>query len=269
MQSKWKGKWKRAAALGALAAAMALAVQAAPMAGGQLEAHLQQRFEGDRTGACVLAAVVEGGQVARARWCARGAMAPADSAAFELGSVAKTMLAFLVADLIEQRGWSLDDPIARHLPQGTQVPGFDGQEIRIRHLVTHTSGLPVLPPDFAPADARNPYAGLAPAALLRALGRTRLAHAPGAPDAQPVYSNFGMMVLSLAVARAYEGGLEAALRTRLFGPLDMRDAGIGRRDGAAWVPGREPGGGEAPAWTIAADLAGVGMVRASLDDMVK
>ncbi|MBN9425034.1 MAG: beta-lactamase family protein, partial [Burkholderiales bacterium] len=207
----------------------------------------------------------EGEQLARARFCARAVTPPADQAAFEIGSVSKTMAAFLVADLIEHRGWTLDDPIARHLPEGTRVPRFEDQEIRIRHLVSHTAGLPRLPPGMVPKDVSNPYADLSEAGLLSALADTRLDRAPGSTAA---YSNFGMMVLSLAVARAHGNDLETALRTRLFDPLGMRQASIRPRDGAVWWQGHTPDGRLAPAWTIATNLAGVGMVRASLDDMV-
>lgn len=239
-----------------------LGTQAVAMTDAQLAERLRQRFEGDRTGACVLAAVVDGERIARARFCARDAQPPADDAAFEIGSIAKTMAAFLVADLVEQRGWTLDDPIARHLPGGAPLREFEAQPIRVRHLLTHTSGLPPLPPGLAPRDPRNPYADLDEAALLQALARTRLAAAPGA---LAQYSNFGMLVLSLAVARAHGGDLEAALRSRLFQPLGMAGASL-RPDG---VQGHAPGGQPVPAWTSAPALAGAGLVRASLDDMLK
>ena len=245
----------------ALSSAPALALDDDRVAG-----RLKQRFDGDRSGACVLAAMVDGERVARGRFCARSATAPSDNAAFEIGSLAKTMTAFLVADLIEHHGWALDDPIARHLPEGTRVPAFDGQQIRVRHLVTHTSGLPPLPPGMAPKDPADPYADVTAAMLLQALGSVRLQRAPGA---QPAYSNFGMMVLSLAVARAYGTDIETALRTRLLEPLDMRDASVGPRSGVTWVQGHAPGGEVTPPWTIAPELAGVGIVRASLDVLVK
>lgn len=233
----------------------------------RLNERLKQRFEGDRTGACVVAAVVDGDTVARGRYCARAGDPPGDRVAFEIGSVTKTMLGFLVADLIEERGWTLDDPIAKRLPEGSRVPRFgnDG-EILVRHLVTHTAGLPPLPPNMALKDARDPYAELSETALLTGLSATALSSAPGTRAA---YSNFGGMVLSLAVAEAYGTSIEDALRARLFDPLEMRQAAVRRRDGVAWAQGHAMNGADVPAWTIGAKLAGVGMVRASLDDMVK
>ncbi|MFE2325407.1 serine hydrolase domain-containing protein [Streptomyces sp. NPDC059385] len=39
----------------------------------------------------------------------------------------------------------LDEPLASLLPEGAVVPSLDGQEITVRHLATHMSGLPRLP----------------------------------------------------------------------------------------------------------------------------
>ena len=232
-----------------------------------IEQRLAARLDGDRTGACVFAAVVDHDRVVTARHCAgtRADGPPADDAAFEIGSVTKTMTAFLVADLVERGKWSLDDPIATHLPAGTPVPRQGERQILVRDLLTHTAGLPALPPGMAITDPTNPYAGLTEDALLASLGKAQLARPIGS---QPEYSNFGMMVVSLAVARSEGGSLEAALRERLFKPLGMH-ASIVASDAEKPANGHLPGGQRTPAWTIAPNLAGVGMVRANLDDMVR
>ncbi|HET7774265.1 MAG TPA: serine hydrolase, partial [Burkholderiaceae bacterium] len=82
----------KAAAAGALLAlgAGALAQTADDPA---LAAQLRARFENDRTGACVVAAVIEGTQVRRARYCAnpKAQRTLTDDTVFEIGSVTKTM----------------------------------------------------------------------------------------------------------------------------------------------------------------------------------
>jgi D-alanyl-D-alanine-carboxypeptidase/D-alanyl-D-alanine-endopeptidase len=234
-----------------------------------LVAQLKARFENDRTGACVVAAVIEGAQVRRARFCAnpKAQRILTDDTVFEIGSVTKTMTAFLVADLIESGAWTLDDPIARHLPAGTVLPRQGERQITVRDLVTHTSGLPALPARMRPADPANPYGTLSEQTLLASLADVTLSRPIGS---QAEYSNFGMMVLSLAVARAQGNDFEAALKRKLFDPLGMRSAHVVRAPaGVILAQGHTPAAQATPAWTITPNLAGVGMVRASLNDMIR
>lgn len=233
-----------------------------------VERLLAARFDGDRTGVCVQAAVIEPGKVWRASRCAgtRTDGPPQAGAAFEIGSVSKTMVAALVAGLVDAGRWSLDDAAVRHLPEGTAVPRQGERQILVRDLLTHGSGLPPLPADMQGGSQANPYARLTESGLLASLGKAPLTRPIGS---QAAYSNFGMMVLSLAVANSLGGDLEAALRAQLYQPLGMDKAYIARPPQAAAAQGHLPDGTPAPAWTIATNLAGVGMVKATLDDMVR
>lgn len=228
---------------------------------------VRARLQGDRTGACLAVALIDGQRVERAYGCA-GDRAPPDArTAFEIGSVSKTMTAALLARLIAEGRASLDDPLARHLPAGTRVPDFAGRPILLRHLVTHTSGLPALPPGMSPANPADPYAALTPSAMLEALGRTTLAVEPGTKFE---YSNFAMMLLSQAVAHTGGAGFESQLKARLFAPLRMQGAYVAAKPAdVVAAQGRLPGGTATPAWNFHPDLAGVGGVRATLDDMVR
>jgi serine-type D-Ala-D-Ala carboxypeptidase/endopeptidase len=257
--------------LGTLAAAclVALSSAATALTGPDITSKLEARFRHDRTGACVVAASVDGKQVARATYCAlpRADGGPGLEPAFEIGSITKTMTAFLVADLIDQGKWSLDDPIAKHLPAATVVPQQGKRRILVRDLVTHSSGLPALPSRLRPADPANPFADFSEQDLLASLGEAPLARPIGS---QAEYSNFAMMVLSFAVARAYGTEFEAALKSRLLEPAQMQGAFIAKPTAGAKVAvGHTPWGAPTAAWTIAPNLAGVGLVKATLDDMVK
>lgn len=229
---------------------------------------VRQRLHGDRTGACMAVAVIGNRTVARTFQCAD----PDDAArigpdrAFEIGSVSKTMTAALLADLIRQGKGSLDDPLSAWLPPGTKVPDYQGKPILLRHVVTHTSGLPALPSRMSAPDMADPYAKLDESALLASLGDVALTAAPGTAFE---YSNFASMVLSYAVARRAGTDLETLLKQRLFAPLGMRHAYLdaapaGVRAAVGHTPDRRP----VSAWHFATNLAGVGGVRATLDDMV-
>ncbi len=235
----------------------------------QLRQIVDQRLAGDRTGACMAVAVIEKDQVARTYACANEKDRSRIDAgtAFEIGSVSKTMTAALLADLIVQGKASLDDPLADYLPEGTVVPRFEGQPILLRHVVTHTSGLPALPARMQMANPANPYAALDEATLLASLADVTLARAPGS---QFEYSNFASMVLSYAVARRAGNDFESLLDARLFTPLGMHGAYVDARpDGVRAAVGHTPNTRPTPAWTFQPNLAGVGGVRATLDDMVR
>jgi D-alanyl-D-alanine-carboxypeptidase/D-alanyl-D-alanine-endopeptidase len=231
-----------------------------------LAATLQRRLSGDRSGACIAAAVIDGG-VKRAFVCANGGKPRADErSAFEIGSIAKTMNATLLAQFILAGKVTLDTPLAQVLPAQAKLPVFEGRPILLRHVVTHRSGLPALPPDFAPADMTDPYARLDEAALYAALGSTSLQRAPGT---QFEYSNFATMLLSAALARLAGTDYESLIRQRLFEPLAMTHAHIAQRpEGIRAAQGHMSNGRATPAWTIPTNLAGVGGVRATLDDMI-
>ncbi|QDH69544.1 serine hydrolase [Marilutibacter alkalisoli] len=240
-----------------------------------LQATVEKRLLGDRTGACFAVAVVEGREsgegfdVRRSYACADGSDTPriGRNSAFEIGSVSKTMAAALLAGLIESGQADLDDPLADYLPEGTAVPEHEGQPILLRHVVTHTSGLPRLPPGVPITDPADPYAAMSPEDLLQALGRSALSHAPGE---RFEYSNFASMLLSLAVARRAGMDFESLLADRLFAPLGMEGAYITDPPaGVVAARGHATDGQAAPAWHFATDLAGVGGVRATLDDMVR
>ena len=234
-----------------------------------VRAALEQRFKGDRTGACIAAGVIDSGAIATAWYCAdANSPRPYDEhTAFEIGSITKTMTAALLAEFIARGEIELTDPIAKLLPPGTVVPSFDGREITIINVVTHTSGLPPLPANFRPADPNNPYAAVTERDLLDALAATRLTHAPGT---KWEYSNFAMMVLSYALAKRSGKDYETLLRERLLVPLRMNETYVNSRPPQVRLAqGHFPGGAPAAPWDFHPDMAGVGGVRATLPDMLR
>jgi serine-type D-Ala-D-Ala carboxypeptidase/endopeptidase len=237
----------------------------------QLQAALKKRFEGDRTGLCVTAAVIEADKVYKASQCAdpKRAQHFTDATAFEIGSITKTMLAYLVADLIEQGKMKLSDPIALHLPEGTKVPEWTTggtKQLTIQQFVTHSTGLPPLPAQMGEGPVDNPYSKLTPKLLLASLSSASLQFEPGT---RSEYSNFSMMVLSLAVTHTAKQDLEQLMHARLFKPLGMQQAYIAQRPSAVKAAqGHSAARKPVSDWTLTPNLGGVGMVRATLDDMV-
>jgi CubicO group peptidase (beta-lactamase class C family) len=234
-----------------------------------LRAALERRFKGDRTGACIAAAVIENGTTASTYFCADPAsQRPYDEhTAFEIGSVTKTMTAALLAEFIARGEVTLDDPLAKLLPPGTSVPSFNDRQITVGDVVTHASGLPSIPPQWHLNDTNDPYAALTERDLLGALGATQLTRAPGS---QWEYSNFAMMVLSYALAKRSGKDYETLLRERLLAPLGMNGTYIAKRPPQVHLAqGHLSNTKPAGPWDFPPDMAGVGGVRATLPDMVR
>ncbi len=64
-----------------------------------------------------------------------------ESTVINIGSITKTFIAVALMKLVDEGKIGLDDPINKYLPFKVRHPRFPSDEIRIRHLATHTSGL--------------------------------------------------------------------------------------------------------------------------------
>ncbi|HEX6000293.1 MAG TPA: serine hydrolase domain-containing protein [Hyphomicrobiaceae bacterium] len=243
------------------------ATSALAMTDGELHAVLEKRFKDDRTGACVAAAVIEKARTSKAYVCAKDERPYDEHTAFEIGSVSKPMTAALLAELIARGEISLDDPVIKLLPQGATVPTFNGQRITIRHIVTHTSGLPSFPPQWQTTGAGNPYGRITERRLLTTLAATRLMRPPGA---RWEYSNFAMMVLSYALSRHTGKDFETLLRERLLAPLGMNETYVATPPPRVHLAqGHYGNGSRAEPWSFQPEMGGVGGVRSTLPDMVR
>lgn len=184
---------------------------------------------------------------------------------FEIGSVTKTFTALLLAELVARGEVRYDDPVTHYLPARLAPPAH-GAPITLLHLATHTAGLPRLPPGLlrraAPYWFSNPYAAFAPDDLLAALPRTRPFAAPGT---RMRYSNYGVGLLGVLLARAAGTDYPTLLRERVLDPLGLHDTGC--RDTGDRVTGywhRRP----RPHWRIPA-LPAAGALRSSAHDLLR
>lgn len=188
---------------------------------------------------------------------------------FRIASVTKVFTTTLLAVLRDEGVVALDDPVAKHLPAGLKVPGDPrgAAAITLRHLATHTSGLPKLPGNVVPKDG-DMYGGYTPEQLYAALPMTSLVAPVGARDE---YSNFGMGLLGHVLERAAGKPFETLLRERVLEPLEMSSSGITlaehqRRRAAVGhmafsnVP--------APEWDFGC-LAGCGALASNVPDLAK
>lgn len=137
---------------------------------------------------------------------------------FNIGSVSK-VIAAVAALLLADRGLlALDDPIQRHLPRfRMRSPQY--RLITVRHLLTHSSGLPGswLHDMFSLA----PLPGYAEE-LEAGLADLHLKHAPGA---MAVYCNDGFTLFERVVQAASGQSFAAFVQSELLAPLGMAHSG--------------------------------------------
>jgi len=186
---------------------------------------------------------------------------------FEIGSATKTFTATLLADMVQRRRVTLDTPVTDLLPANVHAPTMDGVAITLRHLTTHRSGLPRLPPDFDPADVTNPYADYTVEKLYASLAATKLQRRPGESYE---YSNFGVGLLGTALAHRASMNYEQLLIARICKPLGMNDTKItlSDEDRARLAPARDLFGVPMDNWDLAA-VAGAGGIRSDVNDMLQ
>ena len=191
---------------------------------------------------------------------------PAADSVYEIGSVTKVFTGILLADAVRQEKVALDDPLQRYVPRDVTVPKVDGQPITLRHLATHTSGLPRMPGNFRPADPSQPYVDYDRRKLFAFLSEVKLPRAPGKYE----YSNYAMGTLGVALADRWQRSYEEALWERILKPLELNDTRITLNDATRkrMVPGYNADLKEEPAWDFNA-FAGAGAIRSTAADMVK
>src|SRR5215470_6419610 len=146
--------------------------------------------------------------------------AATDDAMFLLGSISKPINVTAVMTLFDQGKFQLDDRVKKFLPSFTG-DGRDGATIR--HLLTHTSGLPDQLANNN--ELRRQHAPLTEFAAQAV--RTRLDFAPGA---RYQYSSMGVL-LAARVAEVISGSDILTLVDRtVFRPLGMKHSaqGLGR-----------------------------------------
>jgi D-alanyl-D-alanine carboxypeptidase len=130
---------------------------------------------------------------------------------YSIGSVSKQFTATAILMLAEEGRLSLDDPVARFLPDLTRA-----NEVTIRQLLSHTSGYQ----DYWPQDYVPPFMlqEITAAAILDKWAKKPLDFEPGT---QYQYSNTGYVAAGVIVEKASGKPLLEFLGSRVFTPLGM------------------------------------------------
>jgi CubicO group peptidase (beta-lactamase class C family) len=133
---------------------------------------------------------------------------------FELASVTKQFTATAIMALVEDGKVQLDEPIPSYLPNAPET----WKAITVRHLLTHTSGLPGLAEGFKalrPGGLRWNYTT---AQMFAAAAKDTLSFEPGT---RFQYSDVGYFLLGMIIESASGQRYRDFLDTRFFRPLGM------------------------------------------------
>jgi CubicO group peptidase (beta-lactamase class C family) len=179
----------------------------------------QIRAAMDREGTPGLAiALVRGGEVVHAEGYglleAQGAQPVLAGSLFGAASITKPVLASALLRAAEAGWLALDDPVERHIaPLRFEQP--PGPRVTLRHLLTHTAGLPV---------------GNAPAAPTAKTLREQVAagaHAVEAAGRRILYANWGWDILAYVLGEVAGRPWHEHVRETLLAPLGMERSRIG------------------------------------------
>jgi len=183
---------------------------------------------------------------------------------YRLASVTKQFTATAIMMLSDRKLLSYDDPLTKFFPD---FPPY-GKRITIRHLLTHTSGMPAYE-DLIPQGTTVP---LKDRDVLNLLSHQD--HTYFAPGAEYRYSNTGYAHLALIVETVSGMPFAQFLRKNIFEPLSM-DATVAYEKGISTVARRAFGytaNGKSFAPTdqsLTSSVLGDGGIYSSVEDLYK
>ena len=170
----------------------------------------------DRTAPGAALAIGRHGKLVRLRGFGRldyrpGFAPVTDSSIYDLASLTKVVATTSAALLLVQDGLlQLDAPVNQYLPEWTG--SLEKERVTVRHLLTHTAGLPPFLPLWQSASGKEAYFSRLAALALDYVPGTRM-----------VYSDLGLMLVGFIAERLSGQPIDDFLHERLFDPLELQE----------------------------------------------
>ena len=146
---------------------------------------------------------------------------------FDVGSVTKTFVATVLADLVNQGVVKLSDPLEMYLPSNVTVPSYNGSKITLGDLATHTSGLPYWPSGWI----WNKY--YTTQQVYEFLSNSTFEDEPGTVAK---YSNIGMGMVGQAISLKMGVPLIQLIEDRILNVLGMNSTGFAMNKTGILIP---------------------------------
>ncbi|WP_285309025.1 serine hydrolase domain-containing protein [Stenotrophomonas maltophilia] len=160
---------------------------------------------------------------------------PTDATLYEIGSLSKTLAGTLMARAVLEGRVGLEDDVRSYLQGDYPNLQYQGQPIRVRHLLSHTSGLPNMLPERAntvledftdhrvPGELSALYAHYGKPDFLRDLHAVRIPRMPGKEYA---YSSVGTELTAHILEGVYKTDYTSLLRGFFSDAAAMTSIGI-------------------------------------------
>ena len=135
---------------------------------------------------------------------------------YQIGSTTKEFTAGVILKLAEQHKLSLDDKLSQYFPDFKR-----GNEITIKHLLTHTSGIYEIL-----RDTNAVKESTIPRSKERMLSFFKDKPLDFDPGTQYAYCNSGYMLLGLIIKKVTHQPYEQVVRKLILRPLGMKNSGF-------------------------------------------
>jgi serine-type D-Ala-D-Ala carboxypeptidase/endopeptidase len=156
---------------------------------------------------------------------------PSQNTVYEIGSITKTFVSFILANAVLEHKVSLDDDIRKYLKESYPNLEYNGAPIKLVHLANTTSLLPDWLPEL-PAEMKNLsadsalllkinyYNKLTSKDFFKALHTVKLDTIPGT---KRYHSNAGAQLLAYILEGVYKKPIESLLKKYLTTPYKMSE----------------------------------------------
>ncbi|MDT3498094.1 beta-lactamase family protein [Bacillus toyonensis] len=146
---------------------------------------------------------------------------------FRIGSVTKTFTATTVLQLVGENRVQLDDSIEKWLPGLVQGNGYDGNQITIRQLLNHTSGIAeyLKSKDADIMNSKKTYTAEEIVKIGLSLPQDF------SPGKDWLYSNTGYVILGMLIEKITGNSYAEEIEKRIIEPLDLSNT---------FLPGNSP-----------------------------
>ncbi|MGN6623939.1 MAG: serine hydrolase domain-containing protein [Candidatus Nitrosocosmicus sp.] len=187
---------------------------------------------------------------------------------FDIGSVTKTFVTTVLADLVNQGVVKLSDPLEMYLPTNVSVPSYHGHKITLADLATHTSGLPYWPHGWI----WNKH--YTTKQVYEFLSNSTLENEPGA---LANYSNIGMGMIGHALSLKTGLSLDNLIKERILNVLGMNSTGIAMNKTDISIPENikprfaagHMAGNESKLIFLPQEVQGAGAMYSTVNDLLK